>query len=53
LHANLDKKHAEEFFKILEPYVNDPEKKQKIRAGLQLGAYIFNRLYEDLYQETL
>jgi S-adenosylmethionine-diacylglycerol 3-amino-3-carboxypropyl transferase len=49
LHADLDKQHAEEFFKIIEPYMNNPEQRNKIIQGLELGAYIFNRLYEDLY----
>ncbi len=52
VHADLDKKHAEEFFKIIEPSMNDKEKKDKIIIGLKLGIYIFNRLYEDLYTES-
>lgn len=53
LHADIDKQHAEEFFQILEPTIQNPEQRDKIIAGLRLGAYIFNRLYEDLYQEAL
>lgn len=49
LHADIDKQHAEEFFKIIEPYMAIPEQRDKIVSGLRLGAYIFNRLYEDLY----
>ncbi len=52
LHANIDKRHAEEFFKIVEPYMDNPKQKDKIVEGLRLGAYIFNRLYEDLYFES-
>lgn len=52
LHADIDKQHAEEFFKIVEPFMNDPEQRNKIEAGLRLGAYIFHRLYEDLYHES-
>jgi len=48
LHAELDKRHSEEFFAIAEPYIKNPEDRKKIFAGLRLGAYIFNRLYEDL-----
>lgn len=44
LHANIDKRHAEELFAIVES--SNPE---KVLEGLRLGAYIFNRLYEDLY----
>ena len=49
LHAAIDKQHAEEFFKIVEPYMDDPVQARKVETGLRLGAYIFNRLYEDLY----
>lgn len=52
LHANIDKEHAEEFFKIIEPYMNDSKSRNHIISGLQLGAYIFNRLYEDLYAQA-
>jgi len=52
LHAQLDKKHAEEFFAIVEPQLHDPVKKAQFQKGLELGAYIFNRLYDDLYEEA-
>ena len=52
LHADIDKQHAEEFFKIIEPYMKDAQKRNKVISGLRLGAYIFNRLYEDLYNES-
>ncbi len=52
LHADIDKQHAEEFFKIIEPYMDNAEQKGKVILGLHLGAYIFNRLYEDLYQRA-
>lgn len=51
LHADIDKQHAEDFFKIIEGYMNT-KKRNKVIAGLRLGAYIFNRLYEDLYSES-
>lgn len=53
LHADLDKEHAEDFFEIIEPMIHNAEQRDKAIAGLRLGAYIFNRLYEDLYQEAL
>ena len=53
LHADIDKQHAEEFFKIIEPYMNDEQQRNKVISGLRLGAYIFNRLYEDLYAEYI
>lgn len=52
LHAQLDKKHAEEFFALMEPELHDPVKKAHFQKGLELGAYIFNRLYDDLYNEV-
>ncbi|MBA3816865.1 MAG: DUF3419 family protein [Parachlamydiaceae bacterium] len=53
LHADIDKRHAEEFFKIIEPFANDPENRQKILMGLRLGAYIFDQLYDGLYKDAL
>lgn len=53
LHADIDKQHAADFFKIIEPYMDIAEQKEKIELGLHLGAYIFNRLYEDLYHDAL
>ncbi len=52
LHAQIDKQHAEEFFQVIEPLMHNPEQRNKAIAGLRLGVYIFNRLYEDLYQEA-
>lgn len=52
LHADIDKQHAEEFFKIVEPYMDNPEQREKVIFGLRLGAYIFHRLYEDLYENA-
>lgn len=51
LHAKLDKKHAEEFFAIVEPHLNDPVKKDQFQRGLELGAYVFHKLYDDLCEE--
>ena len=53
LHAELDKRHSEEFFAIAEPYMKNPEDRKKVLSGLKLGAYIFNKLYEDLYRQSL
>ncbi|NGX47235.1 MAG: hypothetical protein K1000chlam3_00608 [Chlamydiae bacterium] len=52
LHAELDKKHAEEFFALVEAKLTDPLIKAKFLEGLELGVYIFNRLYDDLYEEA-
>ncbi len=48
LHAEIDHRHAEEFFRLIEKSWNKPERQYYIRQGLELGAYIFDRLYRDL-----
>ncbi len=48
LHAELDQRHAEEFFAILEPKWSDAAQRQTIERGLALGAHIFDRLYCEL-----
>jgi len=49
LHAQIDERHAEEFFAVIEPQWEDPARRYFIDQGLELGAYAFNRLYLDLY----
>lgn len=49
LHAAIDKRHAEDFFKVLAPYWDDPTRRYYAEQGLELGAYIFDRLYRDLH----
>lgn len=46
LHAELDIAHADEFFKIAEPKFI--EEQHHIQQGLELGGYIFDRLYRDM-----
>ena len=53
LHAALDKRHAEEFFAVVEPKWDDPKRQYFILQGLELGAYIFDRLYRDLHSAHL
>lgn len=53
LHAEIDERHAEEFFAVVEPVWSDPARRYYVEQGLDLGAYTFNRLYWDLYQRTL
>lgn len=48
LHAELDIRHAEEFFAVVEPAWNEPRRRAPIEQGLELGAYCFDRLYRDL-----
>lgn len=49
LHAQIDERHADEFFAVVEPCWNDPNRRYHIEQGLNLGAYIFDRLYRDLH----
>jgi len=52
LHAEVDERHAEEFFAVVEPRWSDGARRYYIEQGLELGAYAFNRLYLDLYERT-
>ena len=50
LDEELDIKHSQDFFDVLEySWEESLEDQYAIEQGLRLGAYIFNRLYEDLY----
>ena len=49
LHAEIDERHAEEFFAVIESAWDDERRRYYIEQGLELGAYIFDRLYRDLY----
>jgi len=48
LHAQIDERHAEEFFAVLEPLWEDSARRYFIEQGLDLGVYAFDRLYLDL-----
>lgn len=48
LHAQIDSRHAEDFFRVVEKSWSDQRKQYYIKQGLELGAYIFDRLYKDL-----
>jgi pyrroloquinoline-quinone synthase len=51
LHQTLDVRHADDFFAVLEqPWERDPAARYLIEQGLRLGAFAFNRFYEDLYR---
>jgi pyrroloquinoline-quinone synthase len=47
LHAEIDERHADEFFAVVEPSLDDEG--YGVEQGLALGAYIFDRLYRDLF----
>jgi pyrroloquinoline-quinone synthase len=49
LHAEIDERHAEEFFAVIETLWGDERRRYYIEQGLELGAYIFDRLYRDMY----
>jgi pyrroloquinoline-quinone synthase len=49
LHAEIDERHAEEFFALVEPHWDEQRGRAHIEQGVELGAYIFDRLYRDLY----
>jgi pyrroloquinoline quinone (PQQ) biosynthesis protein C len=50
-HEELDVEHAEGFYSSLyAPYAEHPRHKYQIEQGLELGAHIFMRFYEDLYR---
>jgi pyrroloquinoline-quinone synthase len=48
LHSVIDQRHADEFFAVIEPGWKDEQKRYFVQQGLELGAYIFDRLYRDL-----
>jgi pyrroloquinoline-quinone synthase len=52
LHAQIDERHADEFYAVVEPHWNDASRRYLIIQGLQLGAYIFDRLYRDLFEKS-
>ncbi len=49
LHAEIDERHADEFYAVVETSWADRARRYFIIQGLELGAYVFNRLYTDLY----
>lgn len=51
LHEELDELHAEGFYRLLRgPYGRHPRHAYQITQGLELGSYLFLRLYEDLFR---
>ncbi len=48
LHAEIDERHAQEFFAVVEDRWHDAARRHFIEQGLELGAYAFDRLYLDL-----
>jgi pyrroloquinoline-quinone synthase len=50
LHEKIDERHAEEFFAVIEPVWDVMRQRHFIVQGLELGAYIFDRLYRDMLE---
>src|SRR6185503_9904751 len=49
LHSELDKRHAREFFDVVEPaWRLGGHRRRPIEDGFSLGLYLFDRLYTDL-----
>jgi pyrroloquinoline-quinone synthase len=48
LHAEIDERHAEEFFAVVERGWQNGSRRYFVEQGLELGAYVFDRLYRDL-----
>lgn len=53
LHARIDSRHAEEFFRVVEPSWTDPARRYYIDQGLRLGMHVFERLYRDMALRVL
>lgn len=52
LHQELDIKHSEDFFKILEkPFEHSEENRYFVEQGLRLGATLFSNLYRGLWDQ--
>jgi len=50
LHEALDVRHIDDFFAALAPaWQTDTAARYRITQGMQLGAYVFDRLYRDLF----
>ena len=48
LHTELDVRHADEFFAVVESGWDHPPRRIAIEQGLELGAYAFDQLYHGL-----
>ena len=52
VHAKLDIQHAQDFFELIEDSWSDPIRRTFVEQGLRLGIYIFDRLYQSLYESS-
>lgn len=56
LHEEIDERHAEELYRVIEPSWDEGPlrhdsvpRRYYVEQGLELGAYVFDRLYRDLW----
>ncbi len=48
LHAEIDERHAAEFFRSSKPsWAGEPARRAEIEDGVKLGLHVFGRLYEE------
>jgi pyrroloquinoline-quinone synthase len=53
LHAEIDKHHAAEFFQsAAAAWAGGGVSRSHVESGVELGLYLFNRLYVDLYRDA-
>lgn len=53
LHAEIDKHHAEEFFQSTRAAcASGGAGRANVESGIELGLYLFNRLYVDLFRDV-
>ncbi len=52
VHAEIDPRHAAEFFALIEPAWNG-SRRYYAEQGLELGIHVFDRLYRDLHERSL
>lgn len=53
LHAKIDKLHAADFFQsTVEAWGNGAAGRANVESGIELGLYLFDRLYVDLYRDA-
>ncbi len=52
LHAEIDMRHAEEFYRVIALGWDVPTRRYHIEQGLELGSYILDRLYRDLAERA-
>ena len=53
LHAEIDQRHAADFFRVVaDAWAAGGERRRAVEDGVHLGLHLFDRLYADLWHET-